>query len=236
MKAKSADYIALQNIYKSKARADATEVKSTVHKLDAQLKRPFQTAPEEIDAFCKSAGYIKLVRGGQPHFTRPEGKEWALEDRAKAAKMALMDPSSLMPLYVAFMAYDKYANTHQLAADTEVATGTNMQAPHSASLFDDPAEKTITKVTSIAKTFMDLIITEAGSFLEEPEYSQLKEQLQKIITDLVNAQGGELHNISALMGGIVAQEAIKVITKQYVPADNTCLFDGVGSRSGVLRL
>lgn len=30
----------------------------------------------------------------------------------------------------------------------------------------------------------------------------------------------------------MAQEIIKVIIKQYIPIDNTCLFDGVGSKSG----
>ena len=89
---------------------------------------------------------------------------------------------------------------------------------------------------SIGKRFMDQIISDAGTFVEDPEYSQLKETLEKIITDLVSAKGGELHNISAIVGGIVAQEAIKVITKQYVPVDNTCLYDGVKSRTSALRL
>lgn len=52
----------------------------------------------------------------------------------------------------------------------------------------------------------------------------------------VRAGGGELHNISALTGGMVAQEVIKVITKQYITVDNTCLFDGIDSKSSVLRL
>lgn len=48
--------------------------------------------------------------------------------------------------------------------------------------------------------------------------------------------GGELHNIASLMGGLVAQEAIKVITRQYVPSDNTCVFDGITSSSNVWAL
>jgi len=52
----------------------------------------------------------------------------------------------------------------------------------------------------------------------------------------VRAGGGELHNIAAATGGMVAQEVIKVITKQYVPVDNTCLFDGIASKTSVLRL
>lgn len=54
--------------------------------------------------------------------------------------------------------------------------------------------------------------------------------------EVARAGGGELHNISALTGGMVAQEMIKIITKQYIPIDNTCIFDGIGSRCQVLHL
>lgn len=54
--------------------------------------------------------------------------------------------------------------------------------------------------------------------------------------EVARARGGELHNLSALTGGMVAQEAIKIITKQYIPIDNTCVFDGIASRCQVLRL
>jgi amyloid beta precursor protein binding protein 1 len=52
----------------------------------------------------------------------------------------------------------------------------------------------------------------------------------------VRARGGELHNISSLWGGVVSQEIIKVVTKQYVPVDNTLLFDGIQSTTASLRL
>jgi hypothetical protein len=54
--------------------------------------------------------------------------------------------------------------------------------------------------------------------------------------EVARANGGELHNISALTGGMVAQEVIKIITRQYIPIDNTCIFDGITSRMQVLRI
>lgn len=62
------------------------------------------------------------------------------------------------------------------------------------------------------------------------------ERLTQAAQELSRAAGGELHNISAVTGGMVAQEVIKIITKQYVPIDNTCIFDGIESRCQVLRL
>jgi len=54
--------------------------------------------------------------------------------------------------------------------------------------------------------------------------------------EVARAKGGELHNISALTGGMVAQEIIKIITKQYVPIDNICVFDGIKSSTQVFRM
>ncbi|KAJ8060592.1 hypothetical protein OCU04_010903 [Sclerotinia nivalis] len=61
-------------------------------------------------------------------------------------------------------------------------------------------------------------------------------RIQKVAEEVARAKGGELHNISSLTGGMVAQEIIKIITKQYVPIDNTCIFDGITSRAQVLRI
>jgi len=66
--------------------------------------------------------------------------------------------------------------------------------------------------------------------------ASLKECVQNAAREVFRAGGGELHNISAATGGMVAQEMIKIITKQYVPIDNTCIFDGIGSRCQELRL
>ncbi len=39
--------------------------------------------------------------------------------------------------------------------------------------------------------------------------------------------GAELHTVAAYVGGVVAQEIIKLITSQYVPIANTLIFNGV---------
>jgi amyloid beta precursor protein binding protein 1 len=62
------------------------------------------------------------------------------------------------------------------------------------------------------------------------------DRLVRAATEVARAQGGELHNIAALTGGMVAQEVIKIITNQYIPIDNTCVFDGISSRSQIFRL
>lgn len=84
MKAKSADYIQLQNIYKDKARRDVAEVVAIVRDTESTLQRRTTIDQKEVEAFCKSAGYVKLVRGRRAHILKP-GNLPAWDDRAKFA-------------------------------------------------------------------------------------------------------------------------------------------------------
>jgi amyloid beta precursor protein binding protein 1 len=85
----------------------------------------------------------------------------------------------------------------------------------------------------VAQPSREQILSEVGKIVPG---AQENERVIKAAEEVARAQGGELHNISALTGGMVAQEIIKVITKQYIPIDNTCVFDGIASRCQVLRL
>jgi amyloid beta precursor protein binding protein 1 len=48
--------------------------------------------------------------------------------------------------------------------------------------------------------------------------------------------GCEIHNISSLIGGIAAQEAVKIVTRQYVPINNTYVFNGIVSCGATYEL
>ena len=47
---------------------------------------------------------------------------------------------------------------------------------------------------------------------------------------------GEIHNIASFIGGVASQEVIKLITHQYIPMDNTFVFDGARSVSAVFAV
>lgn len=59
--------------------------------------------------------------------------------------------------------------------------------------------------------------------------------LRDVCAECVRAGGSELHNTASFMGGLAAQELIKVVTRQYVPINNTVLFDGITSRTAVFE-
>lgn len=232
MKAQSADYIKLQNIYKAKARQDSAEVLSTVRELERSTGRsPKLTIDEkEVENFCKGAAHIHLVRGRPLQIVRP-GEKVKFGNRAEDMLRELENPESLVKLYLAFLAWDEFVATH--ASSPEQAGGEGIRVPGDTDL---ELEADGEKLTGIAHKLVDDLITEAGTRIEEPEYSEIREKVASICEELVRAGGGELHNLASLTGGMIAQEVIKVITRQYIPVDNTCLFDGVESRAYVLRM
>lgn len=232
MKAQSSDYIQLQTLYKNKAREDVQEVLAAVRTLESQITRKEPVPTAEVEAFCKNAGYIKLVRGRPFHIVQPGAKVmWG--DRASWARSSLADEfsrdMSLILVYIAFLAWDEYTFTHE--------SSPMLAEPQPPGLTSTSIESDTEKLTGIAHKMIDDLIDEAGEGnIEDPGYSTIREEVGKICAELVRAGGAELHNIASLAGGLAAQEVIKVVTQQYVPVDNTCIFNGVKTTSAVIRI
>lgn len=45
----------------------------------------------------------------------------------------------------------------------------------------------------------------------------------------------EIHSIASFVGGVASQEAIKILTKQYIPIHQTFIYNGLQSICGVLK-
>ncbi|KAF7186172.1 NEDD8-activating enzyme E1 regulatory subunit [Pseudocercospora fuligena] len=230
MKAQSETYIELQNIYKQKARKDAAEVLSIVRDLEAKTQRAsdLAIAEAEVENFCKGAAHISLVRGRPFEIVEP-GAKATFGDRAKFLCNELTNPESLVGLYIAFYAWDLFAASHDSGAAVSVGTALQAAGAHN---YEQDADK----LAEVAQTVVDGIINVAGTRIEDPEYSNIKTTVGNYARELARAGGGELHNVASLSGGLIAQEVIKVITKQYVPIDNTCVYDGITSRTWVGRI
>jgi amyloid beta precursor protein binding protein 1 len=232
MKAHSNDYITLQKIYKEKARQDCAEVVAIVQQLEKSTGRSKSSIdPNEVENFCKGAKHIKVVRG-RPLQTIQAGADVKFADRAKAMVNQLTNPESLLGLYIAFLAFDDFIATHSTPTTQTDAVSALIAPGEPGADYETDA----VKLTGIAHKIIDNLINEAGTEIEDPEYSDLKADVERICIEITRAGGKELHNIASLAGGMVAQEIIKVLTAQYVPIDNCCLFDGVASRSSVLRI
>lgn len=56
------------------------------------------------------------------------------------------------------------------------------------------------------------------------------------ITEFCRFGGGEVHSVAAFIGGVASQEVIKVITRQYVPINNTYIYNAATSTSITVAL
>lgn len=48
--------------------------------------------------------------------------------------------------------------------------------------------------------------------------------------------GCELHSVAAFMGGVAAQEIIKLLTNQFVPINNTLIYNAIKQLSVTVEL
>jgi amyloid beta precursor protein binding protein 1 len=63
--------------------------------------------------------------------------------------------------------------------------------------------------------------------------SHLKDDLAH---EICRYGGAEIHTVSAFMGGCIAHEIIKIITKQYKPFNNTFIYDAITSGTATYEL
>lgn len=218
MKAQSADYIQLQTIYKKKATEDIAEVAASIKAHAPQRDIPHS----EIAEFCKNAAHVKLIRG-QPLALSSDLKS-SFDGQEREFCFQLQEEGSLLPIYIAFQAYD--------AQFASLAHGKRESLVFSEN--EDEAVAASDNMTAYANTIVSHILKAGGT--SEEEGVAVRERTEAVLEEFQRGNGAELHNIGALTGGMVAQEVIKVITKQYVPVDNTCIFDGVQSKSTVFKI
>ncbi|KAJ5924544.1 hypothetical protein N7466_008731 [Penicillium verhagenii] len=211
MKAQSADYVALQNIYKSKARQDIEEVAATIRQYEARLGRTTPILDREVEVFCKNAAHIKVVRGRGIAQINEKTDPATL----KALRSGLANPEPVASIFVACQILDAVVDEIQ-----------SNPALSGRSVDDDD-------LWAMHKNrILTILCRDDPTPLDEATL----ETIDNTIQEIRRAEGGELHNIASLTGGLVAQESLKVLTRQYVPLDNTCVFDGAKSRSEMYRL
>ncbi|MCJ1391575.1 hypothetical protein MMC18_004439 [Xylographa bjoerkii] len=223
MKAQSGDYIQLQNIYKSKARQDLADITQRVRALEKHLNKTTEVDEKEIEAFCKGAAFVKLIKGSPLRIAEdPKFIDWS--GRATYILQELENEESLIKIYLSLLAFDDYYERNPAALYSTVPSG-------------DAAESEQRKLKWSMTQYTDKVIEELKkSSKVDVDTEAAQERLNNVIMELARGGLAELHNISALTGGMVAQEVIKVLTKQYVPIDNTCVFDGIRSETAVFRV
>lgn len=210
MEADNPKYIALQRCYEAKAAADCAAVHARVAALLTACGRAADAAagtgpadPELCRRFCKSAWDLKVVT------TRSVAAEHAKPnvDPDCVFEMSQEELWAQSPAlwYLALRGAEAFRSAHGRAAGADPTADAASLAADTAAVW--------------AHVQAVLASAECGPF------PQLTEDYAAEVVRFGCAP--ELHNVAALIGGTAAQEAAKVITHQWVPVNNTFVYNGV---------
>eukprot|EP00698_Gefionella_okellyi_P011971 TRINITY_DN3197_c0_g1_i1.p1 TRINITY_DN3197_c0_g1~~TRINITY_DN3197_c0_g1_i1.p1 ORF type:complete len:551 (+),score=162.64 TRINITY_DN3197_c0_g1_i1:26-1654(+) len=209
MTADTKSFVTLQRIFREKANKDVDAVYVRVQALLKSIGRDENSIKKEYVArACKNAYFWKLMRFRTI-------REEQTNINANSVSMALgmlkdMD-GECMPLYVMLRAADRFRDQFgTLPGDTDN---------------EDDLPRQVAELQKIADAFVKELPEEAASI-----------DTAKYAAEFVRYGGAELHNIAALMGGVAAQEMIKIVTEQMVPVNNNFIFNGMRSTTAVYEL
>lgn len=212
MTADTTSYIKLQRAYAACSEREAKMIKDIIaEKLGAALVSSLRgnekTSPKAlvddqmISKFCKNVNEIRLVqtRSIVSELENPLKSEFVEAARMEGAMDESLASSCASPFYVALRAADVFEREFS-------------RFPGSLATFkDDDISRTCALVDQMKSSF-GLSPSDCPSWREPTE-------------ELVRYAGVEIHCVAAFIGGVAAQEVIKVITGQFVPVDNCTIFN-----------
>ncbi|GMF09711.1 unnamed protein product [Phytophthora lilii] len=202
MTASTEAYVALQELYVTKAKEDATKVLEILRKRLRDLKLPEDSITfKAVADFCKNAPSIGMLE------TRSVAQEYKHVDLSSVDLEDEDNEQSPLIWYFMLRAVAAFASEFSRYPGSDDATA----AQDGAWL--------VSKAKALA----------AGS--DVAEWITSDHALK-----MTRSCEVELHNIAALMGGVAAQEAVKLITHQFEPLNHTYLFNGISGVAATYQL
>jgi len=193
-------YIALQKIYQEKALRDTSVVTKNVYDTLNRLNKSVDSISSDyIKLFCKNVNTIDVIK------YRSLESEYSNETPNTAIVTQLQNADEIAAknaaFYILLRAVDRFYAVH-LRYPGSILNGLDSDIP-------------------LLKIIVDSLISELGtsSALIKDDY----------IHEICRFGASELHSIASILGGVGSQEVIKLITKQFLPCNNTFIFNGVNS-------
>jgi NEDD8-activating enzyme E1 regulatory subunit len=201
-------YVQLQTVYREQAAEDWQEMRSYLSPT---------VSDDDLSAFCSNIFAIARL---QTRTLREEFQDSPSGELLEDLSMTTFDPYEVpvhTPLvwYMGFRACQKFFHEHQRYPGAGAAWEKDIPVVHDC-----------------------LVQTIEHYKLHETELLQssiLSDGEKKVAHEMTRYCNAELHNIASVVGGVASQEAVKIITGQYIPLDNTYVFNGIASVGGVYR-
>lgn len=228
MTSSTQSYIQLQEMYKTKAEEDKIAMKKLVTDVVKSHDLAISISDEDVSIFCKNVHNIRLIRT-RSYASEYDGTYTSFDEQEEIQgdiAGATFDPYEVpeqtpMLWYIALRACEQFydevgkypgSDSRQLALASDATTVQTMI--HKVLSRMDLADNDLMKSTLLSKDE-----GKDGVFA----------------TEMVRCHNAEVHNIASVVGGVASQEAVKLITSQYVPMDGTYIFNGIAGVAGVYK-
>jgi len=230
-------YVKLQQLYKDQAQEDLQTLTEILRRQQAQVAGSgnYETVTDEdISNFCAniySVGHVKTRSLKEEYHNANETVD---EELVEDWKMALMDPYEVQvhtPLlwYLGLRACQVFCQQTGRYPGCVEACGDG-----------DNKEALEQDASSLLEILNERVL--AGYQLSSSSSSDGDESsplcganMYKICQEMTRYGNAEVHTVASVVGGVASQEAVKIITGQYVPVNNTYVYNGIVSVGGVYR-
>ena len=222
-------YTQLQTIYQSKAEQDMKKFKLILSETMSSLASSTSISPTEeyIELFCKNAIYLHSIT------TRTLAQEYSTPDQDAIDEVSLVFNCGVFadslqePLwwYFALRAAGKfYSNTGRMPGSND-------------SSYDSDCEEIYSYIVQYCKQYqLEEEFLKLLQVDEEELHQDIYSPLKNYAIEICRYADCELHTIDTIIGGAASQEAIKIITKQYVPISGTYVYNGIACSSATYKL
>lgn len=198
MTADTTSYVTLQRIYAAKAAADAAEVLNFASKLSTESGVAGRFDEGSVRDFCKRLAGIRVLRfrSIDDEIARPHASDF-LEMVEMNGATDPTNANSALSYYALLRAADCFREENGRYAGATAETAV-----------DDL--RLLRGCVAKVKAELGGSIQSSSLWCDE-------------VDEVCRFAGGELHNVASYVGGVAAQEAVKIITRQFVPLNNTLM-------------
>jgi NEDD8-activating enzyme E1 regulatory subunit len=205
-------YVRLQALYRTQAHEDLEDLRRLTHNKDVAVD------DDDLLTFCQNVFDLDLLR------TRTLQEEW--DEPSKPASQEICDD-----LAGATMEGDEREDQVPLLWGLGLAACRlfYLEAGRYPGVLDD-WEADVDALQACVVRVVDRYSLRDNDLVQKTLLRNAD-----YAAELARYGNAEVHNIASLIGGVASQEAVKIITGQYVPLDNTYVYNGITSTGGVYR-
>lgn len=223
MTATTGMYVSLQRCYKDRATKDFEAFSAIVEELvkgKPQKNTAVSPTLEERQVFCANAVGIAVLRYRSPReeFERPNVDH--LRD------YVFSDPDMVGDSQLPFYWYLLWRGCDAVYASTGKYPAQDPALDENPGALETAARELLSVTHAIvARNYGGVIGLNPASLTIDMAREMVRYGASR-----------EIHNVSALVGGVASQESVKLLTGQYIPLQNTWFFNGISGVGGVYEL